>query len=56
MRSSTEALKPRGKIDNNVMALWTNEFNHVCLEVYKDNNNVLKKFVFNVVFTVSLHN
>jgi len=48
-----EALKARGKNDNNVMTLWTNEFNHVCFEASIHGINVLKKFAFNVVYMVS---
>lgn len=41
-----ESFKQRGKIDNNVMSLWTYQFNLDEAEIRKEDNNVVKKYAF----------
>ena len=48
-----ESFKQRGKIDNNVMSLWTYQFNLDEAEIRKEDNNVVKKYAFSSLITVS---
>jgi hypothetical protein len=49
-----ESLKPRGHITNTIMTMWTYQFNHNCQAVWKLDNNIVKKFAFSAMITVSL--
>lgn len=47
-----ESLKPRGKLDNNVMTLWTYQFNHDEADAWADDNSIIKKYAFSSNATV----
>jgi hypothetical protein len=49
-----KSFKTKGLIDNEVMTLWTNQFNIEEAELRIKNNNVVKKYAFSAVLTVSI--
>jgi hypothetical protein len=49
-----KSFKPKGLIDNEVMTLWTNQFNIEEAELRVKDNNAVKKYAFSAVLTVSI--
>jgi hypothetical protein len=49
-----KSFKPKGLINNEVMTLWTNQFNNEEAELRVKDNNVVKKYTFSAVLTVSI--
>jgi hypothetical protein len=47
-----KSFKPKGLIDNEVMTLWTNQFNIEEAELRIKDNNVVKKYAFSAILTV----
>jgi hypothetical protein len=49
-----KSFKPKSLIDNEVMTLWTNQFNIEEAKLRIKDNNVVKKYAFSAVLTVSI--
>jgi hypothetical protein len=49
-----KSFKPKGLTNNEVMTLWTNQFNIEEAELRVKDNNVVKKYAFSAVLTVSI--